>query len=315
MSIPATRRGIGVVLALAVWMATPLLAQSRFQHISDNDVASLTLCEQGPINPVSSLFDPLLQGSTLSKSTNAFQKSIHPLCFSAGLGEPQSAKQGNEEPVSNRAEKLSRSTKNTGDRNRNIYYKNKLEFSLEGGWLPINIPFVFDFLLGDGYKVTGLNYTLVPIIASVRWQLDDVRGPVILRGNWDATFSASITAIPRGPETHYFAYIMGIRRDFVPRNWKVVPYLDGRLGMGDIDAKGPLGVLYAQGHDFTFTLNLGSGLRYNVSPTYAIQAGMNYMHISNLYLSQPKFLNYGINVYGPLVGIDIRFGKHRPSTQ
>jgi hypothetical protein len=198
----------------------------------------------------------------------------------------------------------------TTDRNRSIYYKNKLEFSLEGGWLPINIPFPFDFLLGSGYNVTGLNYTLVPIIASVRWQLDDVGGPWILRGNWDVTFSGSITAIPRGPETRYFSYIMGIRRNFVPRRWKVAPYLDGQLGLGEIDAKGPLGVEYAQGQNFTFTLNLGSGVRYNFNPRYAIQAGIHYMHISNLYLSEPKFLNYGINVYGPWVGINIGLGNH-----
>jgi len=201
------------------------------------------------------------------------------------------------------------------DRNRNIYYKNKLEFSLEGGWLPINIPFPFDFLLGDGYNFPGLYYTLVPIIASVRWQLDDVGGPWILRGNWDVTASGSVTAIPRGAETRYFSYIMGIRRNFVPRRWKVAPYLDGQLGLGEIDAKGPLGVAYAQGQDFTFTLNLGSGVRYNLNPRYSLEAGMHYMHISNLYLSQPKFLNYGINVYGPWVGINIRVGKHRAGEQ
>jgi hypothetical protein len=27
------------------------------------------------------------------------------------------------------------------DFNRDIYYRNKLKFSLDGGWLPINIPF------------------------------------------------------------------------------------------------------------------------------------------------------------------------------
>ncbi len=201
------------------------------------------------------------------------------------------------------------------DRNRSIYYKNKLEFSLEGGWLPINIPFPFDFLLGSGYNFPGLYYTLVPIIASVRWQLDDVGGPWILRGNWDVTFSGSVTAIPRGAETRYFSYIMGIRRNFVPRRWQVAPYVDGQLGLGEIDAKGPLGVSYAQGQNFTFTLNLGSGVRYNFNPRYSLEAGMHYMHISNLYLSQPKFLNYGINVYGPWVGINVRFGKHRPAEQ
>ncbi len=197
------------------------------------------------------------------------------------------------------------------DFNEEIYYKNKLEFSFESGWLPINIPFVFDFLLGDGYNKTPLNYTLVPNIASLRWQFDDVGGPSILRGNWDLSFSGAIVAIPRGPETHYVAYIMGIRRNFVQPRWRIAPYLDGRLGLGLINAKEPLGVLFAQGEDFTFTLNVGSGIRYNFNPRFSISAGVNYMHISNLYLSEPQYPNYGINVYGPIAGIDIRLGRSK----
>jgi Lipid A 3-O-deacylase (PagL) len=195
------------------------------------------------------------------------------------------------------------------DFNSSIYYKNKLEFSLETGWLPQNIPFPFDFLLGDGYNETPLKYTLVPIIASLRWQMDNVRGPWILRGNWDLTSSGSFTVIPRGPETRYMAYDMGIRRNFVPRRLRIVPYFDGRLGLGHIDAKGPRGVPWAQGQDFTFTLMMGSGFRYNLNSRYAISAGVTWMHVSNLYLSEPKFGNYGINVYGPMVGIDVRLGK------
>ena len=199
------------------------------------------------------------------------------------------------------------------DFNQDIYYRNKLEFSLDGGWLPINIPFPLDIFVGDAYNTYPLKYTLVPIIASLRWQLDSVGGPWILRGNWDMTFSGSITAIPRGPESRYFSYDMGIRRNFVRRNWKVAPYFDVRLGVGNIDAKGPLGVKYAQGEDLTFTVNMGSGLRYNLNPRYALSAGMNFMHISNLDLSEggpaKGVWNYGINVYGPMVGMNIRLGK------
>ena len=172
------------------------------------------------------------------------------------------------------------------DFNRDIYYKNKLEFSLDGGWLPTNIPFPFDFIQGDAYNTYPLKYTLVPIIASIRWQMGDVGGPWILRGNWDLTCSGTVTAIPRGPETRYFAYIMGIRRNFVSRTRRTAPYFDIRLGLGSIDAKGPLGVPYAQGQNFTFTINMGSGLRYNFNSRYAISAGVNYMHISNANLSQ-----------------------------
>ncbi len=198
------------------------------------------------------------------------------------------------------------------DINRNSYYKNRLDFSLEAGGLPINIPFVFDFLLGDGYNMTPLKYTLAPFIASLRWQMNDVSGPSILRGNWESSFSGAYTMIPRGPETRFFAYIMGIRRNFVQPRWRISPYLEGRVGTGDINAKGPKGVAFAQGQDYTFTLMLGSGLRYNISPRYAFWAGAGYMHISNLYLSEPKYLNYGINVWGPMFGVDVRLGKRHP---
>lgn len=207
------------------------------------------------------------------------------------------------------------------DFNRDIYYKNKLEFSQDIGWLPINIPFPFDFMLSDQYELYPLKYTLVPMIGSLRWQIGDIKGPLFLRGNWDAEASLAVVAIPRGPETHYFTYIMGMRRNFVPRNWKVTPYFDWRAGLGYINAKGPLGVAYAQGQDFTFTLNMGSGLRYNFSPRYAVTVGLNWMHISNANLSEHKydpnqpnpwgFINYGINVYGPMVGVDIQLRKQR----
>jgi Lipid A 3-O-deacylase (PagL) len=195
------------------------------------------------------------------------------------------------------------------DLDNSIYYTNKLEFSLETGWLPINIPFVFDCFVGDSYNETPLQYTLAPILASLRWQMGDVRGPSILRGNFDLSFSGAFTLIPRGPETHYWAYDMGIRRNFVRRNWRTAPYFDIRLGVGRIDAKGPKGVEWAQGQDLTFTFMMGSGVRYNFNSRYAISVGMNYMHVSNLYLSEPKFLNYGINVYGPMAGLDMRLGK------
>ncbi len=110
---------------------------------------------------------------------------------------------------------------------------------------------------------------------------------------------------------------MGIRRNFVQRNCRVAPYFDLRLGVGSIDAKGPQRVLYAQGQDLTFTVNMGSGVRYNFNPRYAISAGLNFMHISNLDLSEgngkPNWgvRNYGINVYGPMVGIDIQLRRRQ----
>jgi hypothetical protein len=191
------------------------------------------------------------------------------------------------------------------DINEQIFHKNKLEFSLEGGMLPFNIPFPFDFLLGDGYNMTPLHYTVVPILASLRWQTGNVGGPWMLRGTWELSFSALITPIARGPETHYIGYAMGIRRNFVRPNWRAVPFAEFRAGLGGEDAKGPKGVVWAQGQDFAFTLMMDSGLRYRINPKYAVWAGVQWMHISNLYMSEPRYLNYGINTYGPVVGVDV----------
>lgn len=195
------------------------------------------------------------------------------------------------------------------DFNRDIYYKNKLEYSLESGWLPNNIPFVFDFLVGSRYNAWPLHYTLVPNIASLRWQLDNIWGWKIFRGNTDFSFSGSYTAIPRGAETRYFAFDYGIRRNFIPPRSRIVPYVEGRGGVGNINAKGPRGVYYAQGQNTTFTLMVGSGARYNFSARYAVSAGVTYMHVSNFYLSEPRYEDFGINVYGPTVGVYMRLGK------
>jgi hypothetical protein len=197
------------------------------------------------------------------------------------------------------------------DFNREIYYRNKLEFSLETGWLPINIPFVFDFVVNSPYTTWPLHYTMVPNIASLRWHVDGIDHAWIFRGNWDFTFSGSYTAIPRGAETRYFAFDYGIRRNFVPPRSRIAPFFDMRGGIGDINAKGPDGVLYAQGQNMTFTLMLGSGARYNFSPRTSLEAGAEYMHVSNAYLSQPRYEDFGINVWGPFVGFNMRIGKQK----
>ena len=202
-----------------------------------------------------------------------------------------------------------------GDFNHNIFYKNKLEFSLESGWEPINIPFPYNFVTGSTYTTWPLHYTLEPNIASVRWTVDNIDWPGILRGSTDYTFSGSYVDIPRGPETRYFAFLFGIRRNFIRPNWRMVPYFDAHGGVGNINARGPDGVLYAQGQDLTFTLMNGGGIRYDFNPRFSVEAGATYQHISNFYLSQPKYYDYGINVWGSMVGFNIRIGKAKPLMQ
>ncbi|MGA1982151.1 MAG: acyloxyacyl hydrolase [Acidobacteriaceae bacterium] len=203
------------------------------------------------------------------------------------------------------------------DRNEDIYYRNKVELSLEGGVLPINIPFVFDAFVGDSYTQNPTHYTLVPVFPSLRWQMGKISAPWILRGNTDLTVTFSVTAIPRGPENLYDAFDLGFRRNFVPRNWKATPYFETRIGAGFINAQefnentfsSLPGDAYAQGQNFTFTLMVGFGARYNFNSKYSAEVGGMYMHVSNLYLSQPKWDDNGINVCGPWIGFNMRLSK------
>ena len=54
---------------------------------------------------------------------------------------------------------------------------------------------------------------------------------------------------------------------------------------------------------------LGSGARYNFSPKYSMSLGPAYMHVSELYMSEPKLLDNGINVWGGMVGFNMRTGR------
>jgi opacity protein-like surface antigen len=194
------------------------------------------------------------------------------------------------------------------DFNRKIYFKNKLEFAADAGYYFYNTKFIFDFMEGKNWNRPDVfpDYTLIPIILSLRWHLYDINGPWFLRGNTDVTFSGSYTFIPAGPESYYASFMTGARYNFVQPNWRISPYLEGRVGCGFTDARGPKGVKYAQGQDFTFTFSMGGGVRYNFDPTFSVSAGITYMHMSNLYLSTEAY-NYGVNVLGPTIGINYGF--------
>ena len=55
----------------------------------------------------------------------------------------------------------------------------------------------------------------------------------------------------------------------------------------------------------------GAGARYNFNGRYSIALGATYFHVSNAYLSEPKYDDNGINVWGPLVGFNMRLGTQR----
>jgi hypothetical protein len=43
---------------------------------------------------------------------------------------------------------------------------------------------------------------------------------------------------------------------------------------------------------------MGSGARYNLNPRFSFAGGATFMHVSNCYMSEPRYVNYGINAWG-----------------
>ncbi len=198
------------------------------------------------------------------------------------------------------------------DFNRTIFRKNKVEFSLESGFQPFNTPLVLDPILGFAFKrdKSVPNYEMVPVAMILRWQLYGPRGPWLLRGNTEFDFGAEYVGIPRGPESMYTGPLIGVRYNFVQPNTSLVPFLEMRGGLGYTDAAGPWEVKHhlgdvGQGQKFTFTFSLGSGIRYDFNDRYSASLAVSFRHISNLYMSEPKYYNHGINVVGGLMGFNV----------
>jgi hypothetical protein len=195
------------------------------------------------------------------------------------------------------------------DFNRQIYYKNKLEFAYDTGALFYNTPLLLDPVIGSKFQRTpgAPDYTLIPQNFSLRWHLYDIKGRSFWRGNTDFSVAGNYTVYAQGPESYYTGVIFGLRYNFIQPNWRLVPYFDLRGGFGMTDAqhtnearenKPEVG----QAGNFQFNFSFGSGIRYNPNPNFGVSLGCAFMHISSAYLTRP---NHGINVFGPTAGFDL----------
>jgi len=171
------------------------------------------------------------------------------------------------------------------------FYENRMEVSLDSGAL-FNIG-------GDN------NYLIVPIMTSYHWQLDDVGLEGWRRGNTEFIFTGYWDQVAYGPENHFTGALFGPRYNFVQPGWKLVPYIEARVGFGFTDSDDiPAG---AQGQDFCFTFSVSSGARYFINDQLSLSAAIWYEHWSNAALSEPAHENNGLDSIGPVVGISYAF--------
>jgi opacity protein-like surface antigen len=151
-------------------------------------------------------------------------------------------------------------------------------------------------------------YTLVPITLTASLAVDDVSLDNFLggwlRGNTEFFFEGQYEQIVHGPENHYEGIMVGPRYNFVQPGWKLVPFVEGGVGIGFADSNPLQGGL---GQDFNFTFSAGAGLKYNITDDWFVRAGVEYQHVSNAGLSEPQFQNHPIDSLGPKISVGYSF--------
>jgi opacity protein-like surface antigen len=152
------------------------------------------------------------------------------------------------------------------------------------------------------------SYTLIPfdLIASLKLDdvgLDDYLGGW-LRGYTEFTFRGDFTDIASGPEHYLAGLYVGPRYNFVQKGWKVIPYIGADVGIIFSDANAAAGGL---GQDFNFSFAVDAGARYNFNDSWFTRLGVEYRHVSNAGMSEPRFQNNAIDALGPQVTVGYAF--------
>lgn len=138
------------------------------------------------------------------------------------------------------------------------------------------------------------------VTGRIRWGVND-------SNNWTRgynQFCLTLMAEPiiRGIENHYFGVNFGGRYNFVQRNWRIVPYFAGGLGLGWIDSSPDL--RGSQGQDFTFNILTAIGFTYPINDRWKLDAAAQYQHLSNGGQTDP---NPSLNLIGPQIGLSYSF--------
>lgn len=148
------------------------------------------------------------------------------------------------------------------------------------------------------------DYKVMPLMATIGWQLDDVGNEGWRRGNTEWMTTGFFSPIFDAPENRMAGFAVGPRYNFVQPGWKFVPYIGSRVGVLFIDSTNARG---AQGQDFCFTFFVEAGVRYDWSDRLSFTFGGLYQHVSNGGLSEPRQKNCGLDMVGPQVSAIVRF--------
>ena len=151
-----------------------------------------------------------------------------------------------------------------------------------------------------GYRIEPIELTAALAVDDV--SLDNFLGGVF-RGYTEFLFRGQYDFIDKGPEDRYAGILVGPRYNFVQPGWKVIPYVEGTVGVGFANSNPAQGGL---GQDFNFSFEVGAGAKYQINCDWSVRLGVQYQHISNAGLSSP-IKNNPIDALGPILSVGYSF--------
>ena len=151
-------------------------------------------------------------------------------------------------------------------------------------------------------------YTTIPISLTASLKLDDVSLDNFLggwlRGYSEFYFRGDYDQIVHGPENHFEGIMVGPRYNFVQPGWKIVPFVEGGVGIDFADSNPAQGGL---GQDFNFSFDVAAGAKYLITSDWFVSAAVEYQHLSIAGLSEPQHPNHPIDALGPKFSVGYSF--------
>lgn len=152
------------------------------------------------------------------------------------------------------------------------------------------------------------SYTIIPIGLTASLKLDEVGldnylGGIV-RGYSEFYFRGFYNQMVHGPEDQCEGLLVGPRYNFVQPGWKIIPFIEGGVGICFANSNPAQGGL---GQDFNFTFDVAAGLKYNINDDYFVRLSVEYQHVSNAGMSEPEFPNHPIDSLGPKLAFGVTF--------
>jgi Lipid A 3-O-deacylase (PagL) len=151
-------------------------------------------------------------------------------------------------------------------------------------------------------KTQDFEYAQVNV--RIGWMLNAPQDePSILRGNYEALFELTNSAVLKGSGNYIGGFNLLLRYNFVQPGAWMVPYIQGSAGIVYNDVYKD-GNQLAIGEAVEFMLGLAGGLHFFVRSNWSIDMEVAYQHISNAGLAHR---NDGNNAAGAFLGFTCHF--------